>query len=293
MVIAEVGKRIFPVAGWFLYWDCPSRRVSWSDVVSHEIGKKFVRSSGRKFVEDVLEAVKEVEDIVWRVQRGFDKARSETFWRFYIGRVKVRNELKVSPFNLVVYSSRDYVFEDGRFPQKLKQVFEAKAREYRDSEKASWISWQVVRHIIYDLAGLRVRQEGGIYFVLEKFADEVDAVERFLKALDFSFNRIGVVDEAKTRECLFRVLEDEVNRVEKEISEYIERVREGMRLSRSGFERRYNELKAQREKLVVYKELGEGSVARLSKILEGLEDMMVRIRFDRAIFEESNEEEEE
>jgi hypothetical protein len=273
----------FPLAGWFLYWNCPEGRVRWEDVerVLCSRGIKVLRASGRRFVEDVLQRFKEEVDLVWRVVK--EETDGRIFWRFYSGRVKIKDELKVSACNFIVDEDRNVKVE--RLPNGLEEKFRRIIDELKDTESGGWVSWQIVRYLLDNLSAIRVRKDGGLYFVPVRKESELTVLENAMRELGFTVFKIGVIDEERTRELIWKVLAEEVSEFETEVKEYVKRLADGGRFKESGFESRLEAGRKLREKLLVYKEYGEEALKKLADSLEALERELLAAKLEYALQE--------
>jgi len=278
----------FPLAGWFLYWNCPEGRVRWADVekVLCSQGIKVLRASGRRFVEDVLQRFKEEVDLVWRVVKE-EEEDGRVFWKFYSGRVKIKDELRVSACNFIVDEDRNVRVE--KLPNGLEEKFRRIIDELKDTESGGWLSWQIVRYLLDNLSAIRVRKDGGLYFVPVRRESELTVLENAMKELGFTVFKIGVIDEDRTRELIWKVLAEEVSEFEKEVKEYVKRLADGGRFRESGFESRLEAGRKLREKLLVYKEYGEEALRRLTDSLGALERELLAAKLEYAMEEEEEE----
>lgn len=280
-------KEEIPVAGYICFWDTPKVRIVWQEV--EEKKKEFglvdmglYRGSGREFIEGVLIRIKkDVEDVVWRVQRKFDEGSKRTYWTFFVGRVRVKEELKILPAKIIVFEDREFIL-DG-FPEGLEVKIKKIAEELRNSDDASHVSWQVVKYLLEKLYAIRVRADGGFYFVKQKYQGSLERILGFLRSLGFYTHSLAVVDDIGIREVIWMVLENETKRMEQEIKEYLRDLEEGMRFNKSGFETRFETVKHFLTKLKLYRDISAKNTLELESLVDALQEKLLEVKLQFAI----------
>jgi hypothetical protein len=268
------------VAGWFLYWNYPSGgkpRLKMEDVygyASKELVRHLSRQSGREFFEDVLNEVKKRYriDFVWRVE-ALPDGRG---WSFYLGQVKVDKKLKVYPFNLNVLRDREIEFVN--VPKKLTSKIMKVVEELKDTDSASYVMTNLIRYLVDELYALRMRKDGGLYFVQSRFKERLDDLTFYMKKLGFIVYRIPVLDEEGTRDAIWEILREEVSRIDDEVKRYVKELEDGARFNSKGFETRYEVVKKVKEKLQSYADLGTAIMESLKNVIDDLESKLVEVR---------------
>jgi hypothetical protein len=265
------------VAGWIVYWNYSSKRLLSESLKESPVDlKKYLLSqTPRDYFEDVLMELKKVSntDLMWRVQQ------NEKGWIFHIGKVKIKGKLKVLPYAVEINNNRDVSIID--MPSSLAKKILKLNEMMRNTENASWIMTLVIKYIMKELMALRMRRDGGIYFIPAVYKDKLETLINFLSQLGYETYKIPVLDEQGTREAIWNILKEEVKEIEKEISSYIDDLNKGMRFNEKGFETRLENLKEYRKKLKTYTQFGEEAIKSLKNTLEKLEEEMVIIRLSR------------
>ncbi|MGB9858517.1 MAG: DUF6744 family protein [Moorellaceae bacterium] len=109
---------------------------------------------------------------------------------------------KTGRINTIVHVSDPVAEEAAR---RAEELYEALLGKYEGDHIR-----RMVNGILSDMKPTAVRPSGGVYFVPEKYRDELFALERLVRLLECEFFTIPVVDSLDSREMVKKKLEDQV-----------------------------------------------------------------------------------
>lgn len=278
----------FPKLGEIIYWNFGKGKFySYVQVMSLldelELDLEIKPNSKYDSCIKVLEGELKWEnfDIIWRREKKM----------IFVGIVNVQDGIHVDNILWIQFTRKDFVEKmetkllNSQYNRLLEYIREKIAR-YQESVDRGQLSVALAKY--FSDIGIRLRARGGIYWVLNNRIQKVDKVENFLKQVDneIKLNRIGIVDEERTRQEIFALWKEEVQRITEEIRQYINELRDGTKFRADGYYSRLDEIKKAREKTrKLVEELGMEQQKLEEELIE-VESELVKIELEKSMEED-------
>ncbi len=259
-----------PVSGEMVFWRMQGVRVKKSEVevAAKKLGLKLVlpevsdEYALRKALEELARSKE--EDIIWRK----DKAEST----YYVAKVNVVNGIKTKMEVTIKSEMENEVF---KFTVNGSKDLEKRIRDafvywsgYVDS---AHMIVTLVKFIEEQIAGIRVRKGGGVYFVRKEKLTVLDALEQWFKVIGggVSLSRLKIIDEERTSREIAELFIEKVTEDMQEIKEYSEQVlKEDLRRNKAGIQSRIDRIERMKKELEMYKDVLGDKKGEVEKHLE-------------------------
>lgn len=284
----EIRIKKFPKLGEIISWDFGNERLYNYDYVMsqlNELGLDLEIKPNSKYDSCIKILQADLKwgnfDIIWRREQK----------TIFVGIVNVQDGIHVDNILRFRFSRKNFVEKmetELLNPQynELLEYIKEKIVRYQESVDREQLSISLARY--FSGIGIRIRARGGIYWVLSDRLQDVDKVEEFLRRVDsgIKLNRIGIVDEERTRQEIFALWRDEVEQIVEGIRGYIKELRDGAKFRQDGYYNRLDEVKKARDKTrKLVEELGIEQ-QRLEEELIEVESELVKIELEKSSKEE-------
>jgi vacuolar-type H+-ATPase subunit I/STV1 len=193
------------------------------------------------------------------------------------GKLSLRNALTLNCTKTGV----EYIVVPGT--EKLKETVAEQITFWEKHIDTGYMS-KLIMTVLDRSDYIRFRDRGGFYFVLEKYRENINRLERFIQSVGgIELGRIGLVDEENVRNMIVDIFVQEANELQLQVNQYLEEVKSGeiKRIRKDGIETRLNELKKLREKMQRILETIDRERKDLEVSLENFEKELVMLTLEQ------------
>lgn len=268
--------KLLPRLGEIIYWDF--KQKTWELEVLNEIAEVVnidIRFQPMRF-SDILK-----QAIATSNYEGYDIIVRNTGNKYFIGIVGIKDDITIK--HSIVIETKNEVITQWKAPDLIKDLSTTIRNNINSWYKkidAVYLSNKILKFI--NLISVRLRDRGGVYFIPQKFVPQIDKLEDFLTEIQgVKFNRIGLIDETRTRNEIYSIMINETNELIKGINDYIKETKqEKKRLRTDGYNTRIQELTNMRIRLQNILASINISMENLKKELDEVENNLISFKLE-------------
>lgn len=214
-------------------------------------------------------------DNVWRVvvREAVDASGHELDYTEFI-RVNYNAQSKQISFEELTDISEDDTLES------IKQEIRSYFHLWMNRLTAYTIRELARNNLERNMGAIKVRSSGGVYFVSEEFADQLEALETVINSLDdgTNFHSLPLLDDGKQREMLRAAFEEEsVGECDRLIGEMTEILKSDKKITKDRFVQFKVEYDLMRRKVVDYSDLLDEKLDHTSTSLAIVKKTMTKL----------------